>query len=56
VNPDDWVSSFDIVDKWYKMGKTPVNYGQCWVFAAVGRSLFASLGLVSRQVSLIQGT
>lgn len=51
TNPDDWVSSYDIVDQWYKGDKTPVSFGQCWVFAAVGRSLFASLGLVSRQVS-----
>lgn len=51
TNPDDWVSSLDIVQQWYDNDKTPVNYGQCWVFAALGRSLFASMGLVSRQVA-----
>ena len=51
TNPDDWVSSLDIVQQWYDGGKKPVNYGQCWVFGCLGRTLTASLGLVSRQVS-----
>lgn len=50
TNPDDWVSSLDIVQQWYDSGKKPVNYGQCWVFGCLGRTLTASLGLVSRQV------
>jgi len=51
TNPDDWRSSLDIVQQWYDNDKTPVSYAQCWIFACVGRSLYLSLGLVSRTVA-----
>jgi hypothetical protein len=50
------VSSLDIVQQWYDGGKKPVNYGQCWVFGCLGRTLTASLGLVSRQVRITKTT
>ncbi|XP_062335533.1 coagulation factor XIII A chain-like isoform X2 [Osmerus eperlanus] len=48
--PDLWTGSTQILLK-YASTRTPVRYGQCWVFAGVFNSFLRCLGIPSRVVT-----
>lgn len=35
VKPTEWSGSADILHRWVSSNCSPVQYGQCWVFASV---------------------
>ncbi|XP_062887509.1 protein-glutamine gamma-glutamyltransferase 2-like isoform X2 [Mobula hypostoma] len=51
VYPWSWNGSVAILHQWYKKGRWPVHYGQCWVFAAVACTVLRCLGIPSRVVT-----
>ncbi|XP_046401353.1 hemocyte protein-glutamine gamma-glutamyltransferase-like [Ischnura elegans] len=52
IEPKEWTSSLDILRK-YLDDDAPVQYGQCWVFAAIVTTVCRSLGLACRNVTMI---
>ncbi|CAH0548098.1 unnamed protein product [Brassicogethes aeneus] len=48
--PSAWTGSVPILQEYYDT-KTPVRYGQCWVFAALVTTICRALGIPSRVVS-----
>ncbi|XP_014217645.1 annulin-like [Copidosoma floridanum] len=48
--PSHWVGSQKILQQYYQT-KTPVKYGQCWVFAGVLTTVCRALGLPCRPVT-----
>ncbi|KAG7471968.1 hypothetical protein MATL_G00103580 [Megalops atlanticus] len=51
VDPSEWTGSADILKRWAKTRFSPVEYGQCWVFAAVMCTVMRVLGVPSRVVT-----
>lgn len=49
-HPSSWTNSGDILKQYFKT-KSPVEYGQCWVFAHVLVSLYRTLGIPCRAIS-----
>ncbi|KAL5489676.1 hypothetical protein EMCRGX_G018794 [Ephydatia muelleri] len=50
MHPCRWNGSAPILQRFYRT-KTPVRYGQCWVFAGVVVTLLRALGVASRCVT-----
>ncbi|XP_072046501.1 protein-glutamine gamma-glutamyltransferase K-like [Amphiura filiformis] len=50
VKPTKWNGSVDILEQYMKE-KTPVKYGQCWVFSGVLTTILRSLGIPARSVT-----
>lgn len=50
VSPVTWNGSVKIIQQ-YAESKTPVKYGQCWVFSGVTTSLLRALGIPARSVT-----
>ncbi|XP_021352800.1 uncharacterized protein LOC110449942 [Mizuhopecten yessoensis] len=48
--PTSWTGSQAIIEEYYKT-KSPVKYGQCWVFSAVLTTCCRALGLPTRSVT-----
>ncbi|KAM7422973.1 hypothetical protein PAMA_010823 [Pampus argenteus] len=51
VHPSMWTGSGDILRQWAQTGYNPVEYGQCWVFAAVMCTVMRVLGIPCRVVT-----
>uniref|UniRef100_A0A8B9JRD0 Transglutaminase 2, C polypeptide A n=1 Tax=Astyanax mexicanus TaxID=7994 RepID=A0A8B9JRD0_ASTMX len=51
VRPTAWKDSCSILRQWYKQNCTAVEYGQCWVFAAVACTVSRALGIPCRVVT-----
>uniref|UniRef100_A0A8C9WYZ8 protein-glutamine gamma-glutamyltransferase n=1 Tax=Sander lucioperca TaxID=283035 RepID=A0A8C9WYZ8_SANLU len=51
VNPSLWTGSGDILTQWAASGFSPVQFGQCWVFAAVMCTVMRVLGIPCRVVT-----
>ncbi|XP_077461034.1 protein-glutamine gamma-glutamyltransferase 2-like isoform X2 [Stigmatopora argus] len=51
VAPYRWTGSVSILQKWSNSGCRPVQYGQCWVFAAVACTVLRCLGIPTRHVT-----
>uniref|UniRef100_G3TGM3 protein-glutamine gamma-glutamyltransferase n=1 Tax=Loxodonta africana TaxID=9785 RepID=G3TGM3_LOXAF len=51
VSPLDWNGSVAILRQWSAQGGQPVQYGQCWVFAAVMCTVMRCLGVPTRVIS-----
>ncbi|KAM7402423.1 hypothetical protein PAMP_017665 [Pampus punctatissimus] len=51
VHPSMWTGSGDILRQWAQAGYSPVEYGQCWVFAAVMCTVMRVLGIPCRVVT-----
>ncbi|XP_058258210.1 transglutaminase 5, like [Hemibagrus wyckioides] len=51
VNPSDWEESGSILKQWANSNFRPVQYGQCWVFAAVMCTVMRVLGIPTRVVT-----
>lgn len=49
-SPEIWTSSTDILKTWNATGK-PVQYGQCWVFAALLNAMMRAVGVGSQQLT-----
>ncbi|XP_059141210.1 hemocyte protein-glutamine gamma-glutamyltransferase-like [Physella acuta] len=49
-SPVSWTGSGKILEKYWKT-KTPVKYGQCWVFSGLGTTLCRTLGIPARSVT-----
>lgn len=50
TSPLDWSGSVDILQE-YNKNKTPVKYGQCWVFSGVVTTVCRALGIPARSVT-----
>ncbi|XP_058141173.1 coagulation factor XIII A chain [Dasypus novemcinctus] len=50
IPPSAWTGSVDILLE-YQSSKTPVRYGQCWVFAGVFNTFLRCLGIPARVVT-----
>uniref|UniRef100_A0A1I8I3T9 protein-glutamine gamma-glutamyltransferase n=2 Tax=Macrostomum lignano TaxID=282301 RepID=A0A1I8I3T9_9PLAT len=50
VAPTEWRGSLAIIAKYYE-SKTPVKFGQCWVFSGLMTSLARALGIPARSVT-----
>ncbi|XP_037700439.1 LOW QUALITY PROTEIN: coagulation factor XIII A chain [Choloepus didactylus] len=50
VPPSAWTGSVDILLE-YQSSKTPVRYGQCWVFAGVFNTFLRCLGIPARVIT-----
>lgn len=48
--PTSWVGSVKILEQYYKT-KSPVKFGQCWVFSGVTTTVSRALGLPTRSVT-----
>ncbi|ELU17782.1 hypothetical protein CAPTEDRAFT_227328 [Capitella teleta] len=48
--PTSWVGSVSILEEYFRT-KTPVNYGQCWVFSGVCTTVCRALGIPCRSVT-----
>uniref|UniRef100_T1J2C6 protein-glutamine gamma-glutamyltransferase n=1 Tax=Strigamia maritima TaxID=126957 RepID=T1J2C6_STRMM len=48
--PTDWQGSVEILEEWRSTG-IPVNYGQCWVFAAVLTTIMRAIGIPCRTIT-----
>ncbi|XP_070577279.1 hemocyte protein-glutamine gamma-glutamyltransferase-like [Ptychodera flava] len=53
TSPTEWSGSEAIFEQ-YMATKKPVKYGQCWVFAGLGTSVFRALGIPSRTVTTFE--
>ncbi|XP_072552168.1 protein-glutamine gamma-glutamyltransferase 2-like [Salminus brasiliensis] len=51
VRPTAWKDSCSILRQWYQQNCTGVEYGQCWVFAAVACTVSRALGIPCRVVT-----
>ncbi|XP_022524305.2 protein-glutamine gamma-glutamyltransferase 2 [Astyanax mexicanus] len=51
VRPTAWKDSCSILRQWYNQNCTAVEYGQCWVFAAVACTVSRALGIPCRVVT-----
>ncbi|XP_036389387.1 protein-glutamine gamma-glutamyltransferase 5-like [Megalops cyprinoides] len=51
LDPSEWTGSADILKSWAETCFSPVEYGQCWVFAAVMCTVMRVLGVPSRVVT-----
>uniref|UniRef100_A0A8C6XXK4 protein-glutamine gamma-glutamyltransferase n=1 Tax=Naja naja TaxID=35670 RepID=A0A8C6XXK4_NAJNA len=50
-NPSRWDGSVAILRKWAQGNYSPVQYGQCWVFAGVAGTVLRCLGIPTRLVT-----
>eukprot|EP00112_Aurelia_sp_Birch-Aquarium-sp1_P005516 Seg1628.2 transcript_id=Seg1628.2/GoldUCD/mRNA.D3Y31 product="Protein-glutamine gamma-glutamyltransferase K" protein_id=Seg1628.2/GoldUCD/D3Y31 len=50
VEPWSWTGSPEILEQ-YVRTKTPVNFGQCWVFCGVTTTIMRALGVPTRAIS-----
>lgn len=53
MHPCRWNGSAPILQRFFRT-KTPVRYGQCWVFAGVVVTLLRALGIASRCVTVYE--
>ncbi|KAG5838038.1 hypothetical protein ANANG_G00219550 [Anguilla anguilla] len=51
VPPSEWTGSADILKRWAGSRFRPVQFGQCWVFAAVMCTVMRILGVPTRVVT-----
>ncbi|KAM9202884.1 LOW QUALITY PROTEIN: protein-glutamine gamma-glutamyltransferase Z [Dugong dugon] len=51
VSPLEWNGSVAILRRWSAQGGQPVQYGQCWVFAALTCTVMRCLGVPTHVVS-----
>ncbi|CAH2302351.1 -glutamine gamma-glutamyltransferase 6-like [Pelobates cultripes] len=51
TDPQEWIGSVEILQKWQKSGYKTVKYGQCWVFAGVLCTVFRALGIPTRVIT-----
>ncbi|XP_063052431.1 protein-glutamine gamma-glutamyltransferase 2-like [Engraulis encrasicolus] len=51
VAPSRWNGSVSILRRWSDGGRRPVQYGQCWVFAAVACTVMRCLGIPTRCIT-----
>ncbi|KAJ8340707.1 hypothetical protein SKAU_G00353400 [Synaphobranchus kaupii] len=51
VHPSEWTGSADILKRWAGSRFRPVQFGQCWVYAAVMCTVMRALGVPSRVVT-----
>nr|XP_006824931.1 PREDICTED: hemocyte protein-glutamine gamma-glutamyltransferase-like [Saccoglossus kowalevskii] len=53
TSPTEWSGSEAIFEEFMET-KKPVKYGQCWVFAGLGTSVFRALGIPARTVTTFE--
>ncbi|XP_078506611.1 protein-glutamine gamma-glutamyltransferase E-like [Lissotriton helveticus] len=51
ANPGSWNGSVAILRKWGQHSYSPVEYGQCWVFAGVTCTVLRCLGIPARVIT-----
>ncbi|XP_020508731.1 protein-glutamine gamma-glutamyltransferase 2 [Labrus bergylta] len=51
IAPYRWNGSVPILREWSKTRASPVNYGQCWVFASVACTVLRCLGIPTRLIT-----
>eukprot|EP01134_Creolimax_fragrantissima_P006060 CFRG6060T1 len=51
TDPEAWTSTFEILHEWKNTGKA-AKYAQGYIYASIQNSLFRTLGIASRQISI----